>query len=62
MRVDHSINVISAVTYYMYINSVQTPVIVVDQPLFTLAKKIQLKYSDELGENKFVVMLGAMQT
>lgn len=35
---------------------------VVDQPLFTFAKKIQWKYSDDFGENKFVVMLGAIHT
>lgn len=33
---------------------------VMDQPLFTLAKRIQWKYTDTLGEDKFVVMLGAM--
>ncbi len=60
LMVYHGMNVICAVTNH--INPGQTPVMVVDQPLFTIAKKIQWKYSDELGENKFVVMLGAMHT
>ena len=51
MMVYHGMNVICAVTNH--INTRQNPVMVVDQPLFTLAKKIQWLYSDELGENIF---------
>ena len=47
MMVYHAMKVICAVTNH--INPGQNPVMVVDQPLFTLAKKIQWKYLDELG-------------
>ena len=58
MMVFHGMNIIAAATKQL--NPGQTPVMVADQPLFTLAKKIQLKFSDTLGEDKFVVMLGAL--
>ena len=46
-----------------YLNPGQTPVMVADQPLFTLAKKLQWKYPEsELGEKSFLVLLGAMHT
>ena len=45
------------------INPGQTPVMVADQPLFTLAKKLQWKYPQtEHGEDSFLVTLGAMHT
>ena len=48
MMVYHGMKVIiCAVTNH--INPGQNPVMVVDQPLFTLAKKMQWKYLDELG-------------
>ncbi|KAK3787194.1 hypothetical protein RRG08_040324 [Elysia crispata] len=53
-------NVIIAVSNFL--NPGQTPIVTVDQPLFTLAKTIQWKFPDTHGENKFVVMLGAMHT
>ena len=41
----------------------QTSVMEVYQPLFTLAKKLQWRYPDsEYGENHFLVTLGAMHT
>lgn len=46
-----------------YLNPGQTPVIVADQPLFTLAKKLQWKFPQtELGEDSFLVTLGPMHT
>ena len=60
MMVFHGMNIVAAVTKQL--NPGQTLVMVVDQPLFTLAKKIQWKFSDILGEDKFVVMLGALHT
>ncbi len=36
----------------------QTPVMTVDQPLYAIAKEIQWKKVDELGEHCFVVMMG----
>ena len=45
------------------INPGQTPVMVADQPLFTLAKKLQWKYPQtEHGEDSFLVTLGTMHT
>ena len=60
MMIYHGMNVIIAVSNFL--NPGQTPIMTVDQPLFTLAKKIQWKFPDTHGENKFVVMLGAMHT
>ena len=46
-----------------YINPGQTPVMEVDQPLFTLAKKLQWKnQGTEFDEESFLVTLGAMHT
>ncbi|KAL7395746.1 hypothetical protein ABVT39_022389 [Epinephelus coioides] len=46
-----------------YLNPGQTPVMVADQPLFTLAKKLQWKFPlAELGEDSFLVTLGPMHT
>ena len=42
-----------------YLNPGQIPVIVADQPLYTIMKKLQWKYPDSHGEDKFVIMLGA---
>ena len=41
-------------------NPDQVPVMVVDQPLFAIAKQIQWRWSDELDESKFIVMLGGL--
>ena len=46
-----------------YINPGQTPVMEADQPLFTLAKKLQWKFpQSDHGEDSFLVTLGAMHT
>ncbi len=46
-----------------YLNPGQTPVMVADQPLFTLAKKLQWKFPQtDHGEDSFLVTLGAMHT
>lgn len=58
MMVFYGMNIVAAVTKQL--NPGQTPVMVADQPLFTLAKKNQWKCSDILGEDKFVVKLGAL--
>ena len=41
-----------------YLNPHQIPVLVIDQPLYDLAKKMQWTFFDIFGEDKFVVMLG----
>ena len=46
-----------------YLNPGQTLVMVADQPLFTLAKKLQWKFPQtQLGEDSFLVILGPMHT
>ena len=42
------------------VNPGQTPVLTVDQPLYAIAKKIQWKWPDQYGENKFVVLMGGL--
>ena len=60
MMIYHGMNVIAAITKHL--NPNQSPVLVMDQPLFTLGKKIQWEFPDTLGEDKFVLMLGTMHT
>ena len=43
-----------------FLNPNQTPVMVFDQPLFTLAKYVQWSWPQSLGEQSFVVMLGGL--
>ena len=43
-----------------HVNPGQTPVIAYDQPLYTLAKQIQWNWPDVYGEEKFVIMMGAL--
>ena len=46
-----------------YINPGQSPVITADQPLYTLAKKLQWKHhNSEISEESLLVMLGPMHT
>jgi hypothetical protein len=58
MMVYHAMGIAKAVTTHL--NPGQTPVIVADQPLYTIMKKLQWKYPASHGEDKFVIMLGAM--
>jgi len=43
-----------------HLNPNQVPVLVVDQPLYDLAKKMQWTFPDIYGEDKFLVMLGGL--
>ena len=43
-----------------FINPRQTPVLGADQPLYTICKQLQWKFPDSLGEDKFVMQLGAL--
>ena len=56
--VKHGMDVIKRVTYH--VNQDQTPVMVVDEPLFAIAKKIQWKWLDLYGEKKFVILMGGL--
>ena len=43
-----------------HLNPNQVPVMVIDQPLYGLAKKMQWTFPDMFGEGKFLVMLGGL--
>ena len=45
-----------------HLNPGQIPVVACDQQLHALAKLIQWKWSEELGGDKYVVMLGGLHT
>ena len=54
----HAMNIVKAVVAHL--NPRQVPVLVADQPLFLIAKKIQWNYPQTLGEEQFVVFLAGM--
>ena len=54
----HAMNVVNAIVAHL--NPGQVPVLVADQPLFLIAKKIQWNYPQIFGEEQFVVFLGGM--
>ncbi|MES9879449.1 MAG: hypothetical protein ABW185_01030 [Sedimenticola sp.] len=56
--VKHSMMLSKAVTAHL--NPGQTPVQGMDQPIFAIGKQVQWKWKDTLGEDKFVLMLGAL--
>ncbi len=43
-----------------YLNPGQTGVLGGDQPIYTIAKQLQWTYPDVIGENKLVLMMGAL--
>lgn len=43
-----------------FLNHGQTPVLGADQPVYALLKQIQWKFPEAFGEDKFVIMLGAL--
>ena len=44
-----------------HVNPNQTPVVALDQPLYAIAKHIQWNWSYIYGEEKFVIMMGALR-
>ena len=56
--VRHGMDVVNDVV--QHVNSGQTPVIAMDQPLFALAKLIQWNMPETHGEDKYVVMFGGL--
>jgi hypothetical protein len=56
--VKHGMNIIKLITNH--VNTGQTPVLTVDQPLYAIAKKIQWAWPDEYGDRQFVVMMGGL--
>ena len=43
-----------------FINAGQTPVLGADQPLYAICKQLQWQFPESLGEDKFVMQLGAL--
>ncbi|MES9882214.1 MAG: hypothetical protein ABW185_15180 [Sedimenticola sp.] len=43
-----------------FLNPGQTPVAGGDQPIFALGKQVQWRWPDELGEDKYVLMMGGL--
>ena len=56
--VKHGMDVLRQVTDY--VNPGQLPVIILDQPLYTIAKYVQWKWPATHGEKVYVVMLGGL--
>ena len=54
----HSMKVVKKAVSFL--NGDQTPVIAMDQPLFTIAKRIQWSLPELYGEQKFVIMFGGL--
>ena len=54
----HSMNVIKSAVQHL--NPRQAPVIMLDQPLYAIAKQIQWNWPVSHGEDKFVIMLGGL--
>ena len=52
----HGMKMVKGTTEHL--NPHQIPVLVMDQPLYDLAKETQWTYPDIFGEDKFMVMLG----
>ena len=54
----HSMDVVQRAVHLL--NPGQVPVLTLDQPLFTIAKQIQLNWPDVYGEKQFVILLGGL--
>ena len=54
----HAMDVVKKTTRHL--NPNQPPVLVMDQPLFAIAKEIQWKLPDVYGENQYFVMMGGL--
>jgi len=56
--VKHSLTVIK--NSIEILNFEQTPIITFDQSLYALAKRIQWKWPEDYGEDRFVILLGEL--
>ena len=56
--VKHGMETIKKTTHF--INPQQVPVMACDCPIFAVAKQIQWRFPEVLGENKFIVMFGGL--
>jgi hypothetical protein len=58
--VKHGMNITKGIIQFL--NPGQTPVITMDQPLYSIAKQLQWDCPETLGEDKYVIMLGGLHT
>ena len=58
--IEHSMKLILRLTRFL--NPEQVPVLAMDQPLYAVAKELQWRKTEILGEDKFLVMLGGLHT
>ena len=56
--VKHGMDIIKQITHQT--NPGQIPVLTVDQPLYAIAKRIQWKWPEQYGEQKYVVLMGGL--
>ena len=56
--IQHSMTIVGQIIDYL--NPGQTPVIACDQPLYALAKQIQLTWLDRFGKSQYFVMFGVL--
>ena len=56
--IKHSMNVVQQATSFL--NPGQTTVIAFDQTLYAIAKTIQWNWKENFGEEKFVIIMGAL--
>lgn len=56
--IKHSMNVVQQAA--SFVNPGQTPVIAFDQPLYAISKTIQWNWKENFGEEKFVIIMGAL--
>ena len=56
--VKHGMKILKLVVTFL--NRDKVPVITIDQPLFTLAKMVQWKWSASHGEQAYIVMMGVL--
>ena len=58
--VKHGMNIIQKATYHGHPE--QVPVLTVDQPLYSIAKKLQWSWPADYGKEKFLVLIGSLHT
>ena len=54
----HCMTVIQKVVHK--VNTAQIPIITGDQPVYALLKQIQWKFSNDFGEDAFIIMMGGL--
>ena len=45
-----------------FLNPGQTPMITFDQPLYAISKQLQWNFTNQCGQERFVIMLGPLHT